>query len=101
MTTETIKLMDEIIGEKTTFGKTLWSIRKCDEISQVAFAKKIGVSKQYLCDLEHNRRAVSPKQASKFADILGYSPIVFIKAVLQDMLDKDSIDLEVELHGAA
>jgi DNA-binding transcriptional regulator YiaG len=63
---------------------TLKAIRMGEEMTQVLFAKTLGVSKQYLYDIEHNRRSVSPKMAEKFATIIGYSQKLFIKLCLQD-----------------
>lgn len=48
----TIAIFDKIRGESLTFGKMLESIRKADCISQVALAKKMKISKAYLCDIE-------------------------------------------------
>ena len=41
-----------------TFGSLVRSLRLSDEISQVNLAKKIGVSKQFLSDVEHNRKEI-------------------------------------------
>jgi DNA-binding transcriptional regulator YiaG len=42
-------------GSSLTLGGLILAIRRSDEISQLDFAYKLGVSKQYLCDLEHDR----------------------------------------------
>lgn len=85
---------------KLTLGMAMRAIRFCDEESQVEFAKKLGVSTQYLCDLEHNRKMVSPKKAKKFAEILGYSPEQFIALAVQDLLEHDGIHMLVEIKAA-
>lgn len=97
MTTKAIKELDSITGDAFSLGKAIWSIRCSDEISQVEFAKKLGISKQYLCDIEHNRKNVSVKKALLFAKILGYPKTYFVKLALQDMLNKANVHLEVEL----
>ena len=56
---------------RLALGRTLRSIRLGEEESQTSFAKKLGISTQYLCDLEHDRKIVSPKKAKDFAIILG------------------------------
>lgn len=85
---------------KLTLGRTIRAIRLCDEVSQTDFAKKLQVSTQYLCDLEHNRKTVSPRKAKKFADVLGYSPEQFVRLAIQDALDHDGIRMVVEIKAA-
>ena len=69
-TNDVLTTLEKITGRRLTLGSAVWALRTTEEISQVAFAKKLGVSKQYLCDLDHDRKSVSPKQAEKFADCL-------------------------------
>jgi transcriptional regulator with XRE-family HTH domain len=87
--------------EKLSLGGLLLSIRKGEEITQTEFAKKLGISKQYLCDVEHERRFVSPKTAGNFAKILGYSPEQFVRLCLQDMMNRDELDLIVSVVKVA
>src|SRR4029078_7203513 len=93
------KYLEKVCG-KLTLGTTIRSIRLCEEETQTAFAKKLKVSTQYLCDLEHNRKIVSPKKAKKFAEILGYSPEQFIALAIQDSLNRDHIHMLVEVKAA-
>lgn len=97
-TEETIRTLEKISGRKLTIGSMLWSIRECEEISQSAFAKKLGVSRQYLCDAEHDRKSISIKMASKFARILGYSQSQFVRLALQDELNRYNLPLHVEVY---
>ena len=71
-----------------------------EEESQTSFAKKLGVSVQYLCDLEHNRKIVSAKKAKHFADILGYSAEQFVRLAIQDSLNQYNISMHVEVFAA-
>ncbi|MCW5589688.1 MAG: helix-turn-helix transcriptional regulator [Legionellales bacterium] len=98
---EALKMLEEISGKKLTLGNLLWSIRKCEELSQVEFAEKLNISKQYLCDIEHGRRFASPKMAAEYAQKLGYSVTQFIRLCLQDMIDRDGIRLRVDVNDAA
>ncbi len=66
-------------------------------MAQVKFAALLGISKQNLCDIEHERRFVSPKMAENFAKKTGYSSNQFVRLCLQDMLKRDGIPYEVEL----
>ena len=52
---------------KLTFGSMLKSLRLSDEISQTAFAKKLGLSVQNLNDLEKGRRVPTASRAAKIA----------------------------------
>jgi len=69
----------------------------CDEYSQVEFAKLLGISKSHLCDVEKGRKSVSPGRAVRWAKTLGYGERQFVRLSLQQMLDRDNIDLEVKV----
>ena len=97
MTTDALKKMEQITGKKLTLGNCLWSIRLCDEYTQAGLAQKLGVSRQYLCDVEKGRKKVSPKKAGEFAEKLGYSPLQFIALAIQDALLQDGMHFTVEL----
>jgi transcriptional regulator with XRE-family HTH domain len=97
MTKKTLKNIEKITGTKLTLGKLLWAIREADDISQVEFSDTLKMSRQHLCDIEHGRKSVSPKLAAKYADILGYSKEQFIRLALQDLLDRDGLNVQVEI----
>lgn len=90
----------EKMGSKLTLGLAIRSIRLCEGESQTSFAKKLKVSSQFLCDLEHNRKIVSAKKAKKFAEILKHSQEQFIALAIQDSLDHDGINVIVEIKAA-
>lgn len=96
-TQATLDKIEKITNTKLTFGKLIWAIRQSDEISQVDFAEKLNITKQHLCDIEHGRKSVSPKLAAKYAVILGYSKEQFIRLVLQDLVDREGLNVEVEI----
>lgn len=100
-TQETLTILENIMGEKLTLGSFVLAIRQGEELSQVEFAKTLGVSRQVLCDIEHGRRIISPKKAAEFADLLGYSKKQFVRLCLQDMIDRDRLGLIVEIENAA
>lgn len=100
-TQETLTILENIMGEKLTLGSFILAIRQGEELSQVEFAKTLGVSRQVLCDIEHGRRIISPKKAAEFADLLGYSKKQFVRLCLQDMIDRDRLGLIVEIENAA
>lgn len=101
MSIKTLKKLEEIAGERLTLGKAIWALRSCDEVSQNAFSKILGVSRQYLCDLEHNRKEVSAKKAAEFAHKLGHSERQFIRLAIQDTLARQGLMYNIELRDAA
>ncbi len=97
VTQKTLMSIEKITGEKLTLGKLLWAIRESEEVNQVDFAEKLDISKEYLCDLEHNRKTISPKLAAEYAKKLGYSTDQFIRLSLQDMVDREGLNVSVEI----
>ena len=95
-----MKFLDELVGTPQSFGDMLENIRECDELSQKEFAKKLKISPSHLCDIEKNRKVVSPERAARFAKILGYSQPIFVKYAIQAMLDQAGLKFKVELVAA-
>jgi transcriptional regulator with XRE-family HTH domain len=98
---ETLEYLESLLGKKPTLGDHLLAIRQGEEMTQAAFAKQLGVSRLYLCDIEHNRRFVSPKAAADFAEKLGYSSKQFVRLCLQCMLNREGLALLVDIENAA
>lgn len=99
MSTDARKYLEKSVG-RMSLGKAIRAIRLGEEESQIDFAKRLGISKQYLCDLEHDRKIVSAKKAKQFSEILGYSPEHFIALAFQDSLEHDGIHMLVEVKAA-
>ena len=97
---DALHYLENLVGGKLTFGRLLYSIRMGEEISQVDFAKNLGISKSQLCDIEKDRRAVSPLRAVNWAKKLGYSPEQFLELALQTSLNKEGIPYTVKLVAA-
>ncbi len=97
VTKKTLKNIEKITGTKLTIGKVLWAIRESDDISQVEFSETLKISRQHLCDIEHGRKSVSPKLAAKYAAILRYSKEQFIRLALQELVDRDKLNVQVEV----
>ncbi len=83
-----------------TLGDCLSSIRLGNGISQIAFAKKLGVRRSHLCDVEKGRKLVSPSRAAKWASVLGYSEAQFVRLALQEMMNKAELKLTVHVEAA-
>lgn len=91
----------EKLSGKLSLGSLLLAIRQGEEMTQVEFAKLLGVSKQYLCDLERGRRYASPKSAAQYAYKLGYSSQQFVRLCLQDLVNRDGLNLIIDVQDAA
>jgi transcriptional regulator with XRE-family HTH domain len=83
-----------------TFADMLKAWREAKDMSQTAFAKKIGFSVQNLNDLEKGRRIPSPSRAAKIAKKLGLPEMGMIQLALKDALVKEGFDYDVKLESA-
>ncbi len=98
---KSIALLEKITGQRLTINNCIWAIRKCKEMTSVEFAEKLGISRQCLCDIEHNRRRISPEMAARFAKKLGHSEEQFIRLAFQAELDKLGLPFHVGIERAA
>lgn len=78
-----------------TFGRLLKSHRVGEELSQVEMAKKLGLSKQSLNDLESGRKIPSIRRAVQIARKLSLLQDLIIQLVFQDQVDKEHIKVRV------
>jgi len=97
---DTISYLERIAGRPLTLGGLIESIRLGEEISQTAFAQKLGVSPSHLCDIEKGRKVVSPERAARFAKILGRSPEQFVRLSLQELVDEAGLKMLVNIDAA-
>ena len=96
----TMKYLERIAGRPLTLGGLIESIRLGEEMSQTAFARKLGVSPSHLCDIENGRKVVSPERAARFARILGRSPKQFVRLSLQELVDAAGLKMRVNIAAA-
>lgn len=101
MSEKSLRELENISQKKLTVGNLLWAIREGEEMTLVAFSEKLGVSRQYLCDLEHGRRGVSVKMAAEFAQKLDHSPVQFVRLALQEELERSGLHFDVQIKEAA
>jgi len=97
---EAMKLLEEISGGPLTLGRAIESIRKVQELSQDECARKLGVSKSHLCDVEKGRKTVSPERAAKWARALGYPESVLVRLAIQGELDAAGLKYKVDIEVA-
>lgn len=83
-----------------SFADMLKAWREAEDMSQTAFAKKVGLSVQNLNDLEKGRRIPSPSRAAKIAKKLGLPQMGLIQLALKDSLVKEGFDYDVKLESA-
>ncbi|HEY2027715.1 MAG TPA: helix-turn-helix transcriptional regulator [Myxococcales bacterium] len=76
----TMKYLEKLRGGPLTFGALVRSIRETDEHTLEDLAKRLGVSRPGLCDIEKGRRAVSAERAVRWARALGYPEALFRQA---------------------
>ena len=95
-----IKYLEKLRGHELGFGEMIYSLRKADEISQITLAKKLGMTRAYLCDIEKGRRTVSLEKAMQFAKAMGYSPDSFVARAINDQLKQAKLQLRVKLEAA-
>jgi antitoxin HigA-1 len=97
---EALRFLEKLTGGPVTLGKFLEAVRRGEEMTQPAFAKKLGISKSHLNDIEKGRKAVSPDRAARFAKVLGYSQPRLVKLALQDLVDRGGLKLQVDVKAA-
>src|SRR5688572_3711978 len=95
---KTMAFLDGLSDEPLTLGSLLSAIRQCDELSQAAMAKRLGISKSHLCDIEKGRKSVSPARAARFARELGYSEEQFVRLALQQLVEVAGLKFQVVLN---
>lgn len=89
------------VWEKMTFGGLIRSLRMSDEISQVELADRLGVSKQFLSDVEHNRKEVGIAFAKTVSSVLGYSIEPLLELLIRQQLKRQHLNYIVEIRKAS
>lgn len=94
------KALESIVEEPLSLGRLLESIRLGEEMSQVTFARRLGISRSHLCDIEKGRKTVSVTRAARFAKTLGYSESQFVRLALQSLVEESGLRLKVRVDAA-
>jgi len=95
-----IKLLEQIAGGPLSLGNAIESVRKSEDLTQDECARRLGISKSHLCDIEKGRKTVSPERAAKWARVLGYPESVFVRLAIQGELDAAGLRYKVEIEAA-
>lgn len=85
---------------RMTFGSTLRAWRECEEESMDTFAKKMGISKTTLYELETGKRIPTPKRTAKIAKKLGLPESSLIELSLRDSLYANGLKYNIKLESA-
>jgi len=83
-----------------TLGFFVRAFREAEELSQAQYAKKLGISRGNLCDLEKGRKIASPERAAQIAKKMGIAPEILIQLTFQDVLREAKLKYKVELKAA-
>ena len=97
---EASKYLQSLMKGPLTFGRALSGLRETEGSSLAEFAKLLGVSRTHLCDIEQDRRAVSPERAARFAQALKQNEAQFVRLALQDQLRSAGLRLTVAVKAA-
>ena len=89
--------IEQLVGGPITLGALIEAIRQGEEETQTEFAGRLGISKSHLCDIEKERKLVSPERAARFAELLGYSPEQFVRLALQDTVSRAGLHYTVQV----
>jgi transcriptional regulator with XRE-family HTH domain len=92
-------LLARRVRRPLTFGGLLRVIRLVEAETQVAFAERLGVTKQHLSDIEHDRRGVSVERAAGWARALGYHVGQFVELAVQGHLRAAGLPFVVTVSG--
>lgn len=84
MSKEALKFLDEVIGEKLTFGSMIRTIRltSYEDINFKEFANMLGISESELDAIEKGIKIASVEQAKHFALVLEDSEKFFLEVLL-------------------
>lgn len=94
-------LVQKRLGSDLTFGMAVASARDIAGMTQTALAKKLGITRGNLCDIEKGRVTVSLKRAADIAEALGYPKKVLLRLAVQDALSEIGIDANVTIEESA
>ena len=86
---------------RMTVAMFLKAFRESEGLSQIEYARKLGLSRANLCDLEKGRKLISPERAAKLAKRIGVPEKVLIQLAIQDSLLSARLKYTVELKAAS
>jgi DNA-binding XRE family transcriptional regulator len=99
MTTKNKRLIDvlEKLDGPFTFATYMRGSRTTLDLTQAEMARKVGISRAMLCDIEKGRQLVSVSLAIKIARKAGFLEKVAVETCLQDQLRKAGVSWQVKI----
>ena len=94
------KHLEKLTGAPLTLGGMSNATRLSEGVSLETFARQLGVSRAYLCDVEKGRRAVSVERAAAWARKLGYLQAQYVALALQAEVTAAGLKLRVSVEAA-
>ena len=91
----------DVVWDNATLGNMIASLRQCDDISQTALAEKVGVSKQFLSNVENNKKSVGIKFVQKIASVLDYPVEPFLELMVRDQIKKEGLKVLVKITAVS
>tara|TARA_R110000868_G_scaffold117599_4_gene312164 strand:- start:8639 stop:8989 length:351 start_codon:yes stop_codon:yes gene_type:complete len=95
--TEYISAREVLKNKKYSVGQTFKALRICDEMTQTELAKKLKISRQHLCDIENDRKALSIERVVSLAKAVGYPAELFVYYHFRAQLQKVGIKKDIKL----
>ncbi len=92
--------LNKLTGGPLNIAELLESVRLGEDMSHTEFAKKLGISRSHLCDIEKGRKSVSLTRAIEFAEILGYSKDQFARLALQTQINEAGLKYKILIKAA-
>ena len=87
----------KLILERPTIGGYLLFYRSHMGLTQSALSEILGISRQYLCDVEKGRRGVSLSKAIFFSESLNVNEAFIVRLILQSLVDQAGLDYIVNI----
>ena len=85
------------LGVNPSFGMLIRNYRGRTGKTQSEVAKLIGASKQYVSDLENERKTVSIKKAAEIAKALKMSQKAYVQMAINDQIKKANLKFRIEV----
>jgi len=96
---DALQYLEKLTKGPLTLGRLIKAIREGEEMSQVDFAKKLGISRSHLCDIEKDRKSVGPGRAAELARKLGYLEAQFVRLALQAQVKRARLKMDVYVEA--
>ena len=87
----------KLTKEKFSFAMEFRAYRTRDDLTQDELAVLLGVSKQYISDIENKRRFISVEKAAEYARKMKENERFYIMLAMQDMLNNCGLKYKVNV----